>query len=579
MKTPIIFALAGLLVACSDAPDKRFQKVDNATNNMTSNNVSSNNSNLCGNGQIDPGESCDPMASGAERCPTECPDAELSCATIELVGTGCQARCEVRPVACVNDDGCCTLGCNSANDNDCTNICGDDVTDPNETCDGNCPTSCDDNNACTTDSFTGSAENCSFVCVNTPRTACANNDGCCPAGCDAENDNDCSDTCGNGVRDINETCDGDCPTSCNDNNACTQDVLTGSAATCSAACSNSLITSCQSGDGCCPAGCNSQNDNDCVCTPITSCQALNAECGTINDGCQPRNCGTCSGGEVCQGNQCVTQTVTTAIGTACSSDGQCGSGQSCLLQSVTGITGGYCTRGCSSDAACGVGAHCGYINSENNQGICLRSCSNATQCGRTSYECFDTDRAGRTECWPTGTGTAAIGATCSTVSQCSGGQGANCLMPGQGFNQGYCSTFCNSSTNCGTGNHCSLFGLCVKNSCNRTGYLTFDADDDGVNECWPAATGSTPVGGACNNTWECTGGQYGHCQKEDANGFLNGYCMIFCGIGEGICPSGTECIDLGSASVCLDKCANANECRTGYQCTEPEFGLGNVCWL
>ena len=69
--------------------------------------------------------------------------------------------------------------------------------------------------------------------------------------------------CGNNQVDPGETCDGNCPASCDDANACTTDVLTGSAATCNAACAQSAVTACASGDGCCPAGCSAPSDNDC----------------------------------------------------------------------------------------------------------------------------------------------------------------------------------------------------------------------------------------------------------------------------------------------------------------------------
>ncbi len=69
--------------------------------------------------------------------------------------------------------------------------------------------------------------------------------------------------CGNGDIDEGETCDGDCPTSCDDEDPCTDDLLTGSAANCTAECFFPPITACDSGDGCCPAGCDADNDTDC----------------------------------------------------------------------------------------------------------------------------------------------------------------------------------------------------------------------------------------------------------------------------------------------------------------------------
>ncbi len=73
--------------------------------------------------------------------------------------------------------------------------------------------------------------------------------------------------CGNGDIDPGETCDGDCPTSCDDEDPCTDDLLTGSAANCTAECFFSPITVCDSGDGCCPDGCDQATDSDCVDIP------------------------------------------------------------------------------------------------------------------------------------------------------------------------------------------------------------------------------------------------------------------------------------------------------------------------
>src|SRR5262249_15002363 len=62
-----------------------------------------------------------------------------------------------------------------------------------------------------------------------------------------------------------ETCDppSSCPTSCNDGDACTTDMLQGSAANCDATCVHTAITTCQP-DGCCPAACNFMTDIDCA---------------------------------------------------------------------------------------------------------------------------------------------------------------------------------------------------------------------------------------------------------------------------------------------------------------------------
>ena len=77
--------------------------------------------------------------------------------------------------------------------------CGNNVVDPGETCDGNCPTSC-----------VTAAMRARRTCSSAPRrpappqcqiqlvTACHDGDGCCPQGCTAANDNDCGPNGGSG---------------------------------------------------------------------------------------------------------------------------------------------------------------------------------------------------------------------------------------------------------------------------------------------------------------------------------------------------------------------------------------------
>ena len=210
--------------------------------------------------------------------------------------------------ACADDDGCCPSACNSGSDNDCSPSCGNGVIDPLETCDppGSCPTSCDDGNACTTDTLTGSAANCSAACSSVAITMCVGGDGCCPAGCNATSDSDCSPSCGNGVVESGETCDpiGTCPSSCSDGNACTRDVLTGSAAMCNSMCSYPPISACTNNDGCCPSGCTAANDNDCdapdpvcgdaICSPAQGelCTTCASDCNTTNNVCGNGACQT-----------------------------------------------------------------------------------------------------------------------------------------------------------------------------------------------------------------------------------------------------------------------------------------------
>jgi hypothetical protein len=160
----------------------------------------------CGNGTRERGETCDPPGT----CPTSCDDGS-ACTADRLTGSAatCSAVCTSTPVtACASGDGCCPGGCNSLLDADCLPRCGNGVIEPTETCDGNCPRTCDDGLACTKDALEGAASACTARCTATPISACASGDGCCPAGCSSSQDSDCGARCGNNVKEGSEACDG-----------------------------------------------------------------------------------------------------------------------------------------------------------------------------------------------------------------------------------------------------------------------------------------------------------------------------------------------------------------------------------
>jgi uncharacterized protein YkwD len=257
----------------------------------------------CGDGVLDPGETCDPPSS----CPSACDDG-VACTTDSLEGSAgsCNARCTSASIeACAAGDGCCPSGCTNASDGDCSASCGDGTRDPGETCDppSSCPSSCDDGNACTSDMLTGGAATCNAACMHGAISACRAGDGCCPSGCTTATDGDCTARCGDGRVDPGETCDpvSSCPTSCDDGNACTVDRAMGSAAMCTASCSNTAIAACTAGDGCCPAGCTTATDGDCRidCTVAASWPAawVALEDATLTEINRRRSLGASCGGE------------------------------------------------------------------------------------------------------------------------------------------------------------------------------------------------------------------------------------------------------------------------------------------
>jgi len=299
----------------------------------------------CGNGEVDPNETCDPPDS----CPSSCDDGN-ACTVDQLTGSAqnCNVTCSHgRISACTPGDGCCPTGCAATTDTDCSANCGNNVVESGETCDppDSCPSSCDDGNACTVDQLTGNAENCNVACSSSSISTCTPDDGCCPIGCGSTTDTDCSASCGNGVLEAGETCDppDSCPSSCDDGNACTVDQRTGSAQNCNVSCSSSSISTCVSDDGCCPTGCVAATDSDCS----VSCGNGVVESGETCD--PPDLCPTsCDDGDACTRDQLT--------GSAQNCNATCGNTR------ITACTSGdgCCPTGCSTpdDRDCGVPLPC-----------------------------------------------------------------------------------------------------------------------------------------------------------------------------------------------------------------------------
>lgn len=65
-------------------------------------------------------------------------------------------------------------------------VCGNGVIEAPETCDGNCPQSCEAM-VCQTATMSGTPQNCDVDCSYQAIVTCTNNDGCCAPGCNANN--------------------------------------------------------------------------------------------------------------------------------------------------------------------------------------------------------------------------------------------------------------------------------------------------------------------------------------------------------------------------------------------------------
>ncbi len=557
-------------------------------------NTDSDCSPTCGNGIVEPGETCDPASS----CPTSCTDGN-ACTIDQMTGSSanCNVSCSHTSItACVAGDGCCPAGCSANTDSDCSPSCGNGVVEKGETCDpaSSCPASCDDGNACTIDHITGSNANCNVSCSHTTITTCVSGDGCCPAGCNANNDSDCSPNCGNGVVEKGETCDpkSSCPTSCNDGKACTVDQMTGSKANCNVSCSHTTITTCVSGDGCCPAGCNANDDSDC-----------SPKCGNgvVEKGetCDPKSsCPTsCNDNIACTTDQMTGSSATcnvacthTAITTCVPGDGCCPAGcnanndSDCPPTCGNGVVekGETCDPKSSCPTSCDDGIACTVDQMTGSRATCNVACTHTaiTACVAGDGCCPAGCNANNdSDCSPScGNGVVEKGETCDPVSSCptscnGGGACTVGLMTGSSANcnvncayttitacvaaDGCCPAACNANNDsdcppvCGNG--------VVENgeTCDPKSSCPTSCDDDNVCTADAKAGSSANCNVTCSHTpiTTCISGD--GCCPTACNANSDSDCSPVCG--NGIVESGETC---DPPSSCPTSCDDTNPCTT-----------------
>jgi hypothetical protein len=350
----------------------------------------------CGNGRLDPGETCDtailPRDPGA--CPRSDCDDRVPCTVDRREGDGCNASCTHQEIgARIAGDGCCPSNSTYFDDPDCSPTCGDAVIDPGETCDtgiaggapGACPTiaDCDDGDPCATD-LLPSAGTCAAICVHYP-VGQEPGDRCCPPGSDHNLDADCPVACGNGAVESGEVCDvgilppapGSCPTVCAD----PAEFVTNSG--CDARCIPLEIKAPVSGDRYCFPGATHASDSDCA-----------SDCGNgvvePGEACDPRALGDASCPMSCAplASACL---LVSLVGTAqtCSARCEVTARTTCSLS----IEDGCCPAGCTAvtDADCSRTCGDGVVQAAAKEtcdiairagkpGACPTTCSDANPC-------------------------------------------------------------------------------------------------------------------------------------------------------------------------------------------------------
>ncbi len=356
----------------------------------------------CGNGQLDPGETCD------GDCPTVCNDND-PCTENLLIGAAdnCTAECVFRPITqCQHGDGCCPTHCDYTNDNDCSSpsgLIGSACRNDND-CLGNlCLAGWSPSGYCSKDCYNnadcGAGAHCAFnstgagICLKScdanpecraPEYGCYNRDG------DANNYQECGPL-GIGTKMIGDPCNfiTECPGG--QRALCLWETLGYRHGYCSMTCRNNA--ECLPGSHC---GNMVNGVGNCVrdCATQAACRADGYLCFDADKDnlleCAPAATGT------------------GAVGAACRGDWECAGGVDGFCARDSNMPGGYCSQHCLPFLGpnCPDGSHCTSAGfSRASLGLaCVDTCTATSQC-RVSEGYICTDAISEyliamNECWP-----------------------------------------------------------------------------------------------------------------------------------------------------------------------------------
>jgi hypothetical protein len=297
----------------------------------------------CGNGRLDPGERCDPVADCVAR-QNACVSDAMADRRRTGVPAACTFRCIEMPRSCGPADGQCPAGCTS--DPDC---CGNGRVDPGESCDP-CNTSCPSDRD-TIRTPTGSTASCTFRCTETSRM-CGTPDGQCPSGCASDSgDPDCK--LADGAR---------CTRSAQCRNSfCVAGICCESA--CDGLCESCSGTDTGAASGrCLPVKAGTDPASECAAQPA-------ATCGTDGSCDGQRACRNHVRNTVCAAATCSADGTTAIAQRLCDGSGTCfqaiertcGFGEVCqgtACVSTCGLTGQAC---CPGDSCKIAGETCGQL--------------------------------------------------------------------------------------------------------------------------------------------------------------------------------------------------------------------------